>query len=61
MTTVSAVARLMPRPPALVDSKKANCWAPGAERRRRDETVTLNPQLVALKSLEKLQISGQDK
>lgn len=31
MMTVSAVARFMPRPPALVDNRKANCWAPGAE------------------------------
>lgn len=30
MTTVSAVARLMPRPPARVDSRKQNCCAPGA-------------------------------
>lgn len=28
--TVSAVAKLIPRPPALVDSKNANCGAPGA-------------------------------
>lgn len=34
--TVSAVARLIPRPPALVDSRKANCWAPGAGDGRRN-------------------------
>ena len=28
--TVSAVARLIPKPPALVDSRKANCGASGA-------------------------------
>ena len=28
--TVSAVARLMPRPPDLVDNRKQNCSAPGA-------------------------------
>ena len=32
MMTVSAVARLMPRPPALVDSRNANWGAPGAVR-----------------------------
>lgn len=30
MTTVSAVARLMPRPPARVDSRKAKSRDPGA-------------------------------
>lgn len=29
-TTTSAVARLMPRPPARVDSRKTNCSLPGA-------------------------------
>lgn len=33
MTTVSAVARLIPNPPARVESKKQNCCAPGAIRR----------------------------
>lgn len=31
MITVSAVARLIPRPPARVERRKQNCWAPGAE------------------------------
>ena len=31
MTTVSAVARLIPRPPARVDSRKQNWHAPGAD------------------------------
>ena len=31
MTTVSAVARLIPRPPALVDNRKQNWQAPGAD------------------------------
>lgn len=35
MMTVSAVARLMPRPPARVERRKQNCWAPGAEEERR--------------------------
>ena len=30
ITTVSAVARLIPRPPARVDSKNTNCSEPGA-------------------------------
>lgn len=34
MMTVSAVARLMPRPPARVERRKQNCWAPGAEKER---------------------------
>lgn len=34
MMTVSAVARLMPRPPARVERRKQNCWAPGAEEER---------------------------
>ena len=33
MMTVSAVARLIPRPPARVESRKANWGAPGAGRR----------------------------
>lgn len=33
--TVSAVARLIPRPPARVERRKQNCWAPGAEEERR--------------------------
>jgi hypothetical protein len=32
ITTVSAVARLIPRPPALVDNRNTNCGAPGAEK-----------------------------
>jgi hypothetical protein len=32
MTTVSAVARLIPRPPARVDNKNANAGEPGAEK-----------------------------
>ena len=32
MMTVSAVAKLIPKPPARVDNKKTNCGAPGAER-----------------------------
>lgn len=35
MMTVSAVARLMPRPPARVERRKQNCWAPGAEEERQ--------------------------
>jgi hypothetical protein len=30
MITVSAVARLMPNPPALVESRKMKCWLSGA-------------------------------
>ena len=32
MMTVSAVARLIPRPPDLVDNRKQNCSAPGAAK-----------------------------
>lgn len=35
MMTVSAVARLMPRPPARVERRKQNCCAPGAEEERQ--------------------------
>uniref|UniRef100_A0A915K300 Uncharacterized protein n=1 Tax=Romanomermis culicivorax TaxID=13658 RepID=A0A915K300_ROMCU len=28
MITVSAVAKLIPNPPARVDNRKTNCWAP---------------------------------
>lgn len=35
MITVSAVARLMPRPPARVERRKQNCCAPGAEEERQ--------------------------
>lgn len=35
MMTVSAVARLIPRPPARVERRKQNCWAPGAEEERQ--------------------------
>lgn len=40
MMTVSAVARLMPRPPARVDRRKQNCWAPGAGEERRCRQVS---------------------
>ena len=41
MTTVSAVARLIPKPPALVDSRNANAWELGAET-YEDEEVAQN-------------------
>lgn len=37
--TVSAVARLMPKPPALVESKKQNWQAPGAGNREGGERM----------------------
>lgn len=39
MMTVSAVARLMPKPPALVESKKQNWQAPGAGNREGGERM----------------------
>ncbi len=43
MTTVSAVARLMPRPPARVERRKTNWGAPGAGERRDDQS---NPPII---------------
>ena len=34
MMTVSAVAKLIPKPPARVDNKNTNCGAPGAEKHK---------------------------
>ncbi len=39
--TVSAVARLIPRPPALVDSRKTNWGAPGARAGKIPFIMTL--------------------
>ena len=39
MTTVSAVAKLIPRPPARVERRKQNCGAPGAEKERKREKL----------------------
>lgn len=33
--TVSAVAKLIPKPPARVDNKKAKWGEPGAEKKRK--------------------------
>lgn len=41
MMTVSALARLMPRPPALVESRKQNCWAPGAVMENQSRRFTM--------------------
>ena len=39
--TVSAVAKLIPNPPARVDSKNMNCCAPGALNLREIKIITI--------------------